>query len=91
MKTLTQHMRKTDNEVFSLKFHFLRIPANNYMHAGYGQASKLEGVLVLCLGSKAVVFLQYLDKYHLMLFSVGLNFAGPKFPCTVFETPVGLT
>ena len=87
MKTLTQHMIKTNNEDFFLKFRFLR-PANNYMHASYGQANKLEGVLVLCLGAKAVVFLQYLHKYHVMLSSVGLNFAGPEFPCTVFETPV---
>ena len=90
MKTLTQHMIKTNNEDFFLKFRFLH-PANNYMHAGYSQANKLEGVLVLCLGSKAVFFLQYLHKYHLILSSVDLNFAGPEFPCTVFETPVGLT
>ena len=51
MKTLIQHMIKTINEDSSLQFRFLR-PANNYMHAGYGQANKLESVLVLCLGSK---------------------------------------
>lgn len=34
------------------------------MHAGYDQANKLVGVLVLCLGSKDVVFMQYLHKYH---------------------------
>ena len=90
MKTLTQHIIKTNNEDFSFKFRFLR-PANNYIHAGYGQANKLEGVLILCLVSKAVVFLQYLHKYHLVLSSVGLNFAGPEFPFTVFEIPVGLT
>ena len=41
METLTQHMIKTNNEDFSLKFSFLH-PANNYMHAGYGEANKLE-------------------------------------------------
>ena len=56
-------MIKTNNEDFSLKFPFLRA-ANNYMHVGYDQANKLVGVLVLCLGSKAVVFVQYLHKYH---------------------------
>ena len=51
MKMLAQHMIKTNNEDFSWKFRFLR-PANNYMRVGYGQANNLEGVLVLCLGSK---------------------------------------
>ena len=41
METLTQHMIKTNKEDFSLKFSFLH-PANNYMHAGYGEANKLE-------------------------------------------------
>ena len=73
MKTLTQHIIKTNYEDFSLKFRFLR-PVNNYMHAGYGQANKLVGVFVLCLGSKAVVFLQYLHKYQLMFILSGSEF-----------------
>ena len=41
------------------------------MHAGYDQANKLVCVFVLCLGSKAVVFLEYLHKYHLMFILSG--------------------
>ena len=69
----SRHMIKTNNEDFSLKFPFLRA-ANNYMHVGYDQANKLVGVLVLCLGSKAVVFVQYLHKYHQVLILSGSEF-----------------
>ena len=78
MDTLTQHMIKTNKEAFYLKFRFL-CAATDYMHAGYDQASKLVGVFVLCLGSKAVVFLQYLHKYHLMFILGGSKFCRARF------------